>query len=371
MLKINKQKNELLERGTIVTPDRFFTSVESAGDFFSARKIQTRQYYGNQLRVRFEGGKLFLLITGEKSSKTVVFPIRDSGLEGLLMRSGMGVGAFPMTVCDNHLIEYNLNHLFSKIVPTEKFTVILDKNDDEERPAIKAVMSGVYTHIPHKDVLSIVSNLDIDFKVHNLELTKDFFRINITNPANKVEVKVGDVSSIGVDILNSETGHASLWMGQFVYRYFCANGCSHIDKNSAIRSRAIHRGNEIHKALNDFHKGAKMYLMQGADILKENFEIMMGQEVTESFLGKATAKIEMAVGKKNTVEMVDEWEKSTKQKPCEGSEWVDRKMVDYDNNRVDFTQLVTRAAHRDFSGDKKLGLEKVGGWLYAKAPAMA
>lgn len=369
MLKINKQSVELLDRLSIVTPTRAFTSIEEAGDFFSSRSITVRQYLGEQLSVVVRNGKIFLLIKGDQETKS--FFVRDSGMEGLLMRSGMGVGSFPMTVCDNHLIEYNLNHLFHRIVPSEKFTVILDKSPGEEFPAIKAVMSGVYTHIPHKDVLNIVSDLDIDFKVHSLELTKDFFRINITNPANKIEVKVGDVSSIGVDLLNSETGHASLWMGQFVYRYWCDNGASHIDKNSAIRSRAIHRGNEIHKALIDFRKGAEMYLTQGADILKKNFEIMMGQEVTESFLNKVTAKIEMAVGKKNTFELVDEWEKSTKQKPCEGSEWADRKMVDYDNNRFDFTQLVTRAAHRDFSGEKKLGLEKVGGWLYAKAPAMA
>jgi len=369
MLKENKQSTELLERTTIVTPDRAFGSIIEAKDYFASRKIQTGQYFGNQLSVRMDGGKMFLAIKGEH--KHAIFHVRDSGAEGLLMRAGMGVGSFPMTVCDDHLIEYNLNHLFNNIVAGEKFTVILDKSPDETCSAIKSVMSGVYTHIPHKDVLNIVSNLGIDFKVHGLSLTKDFFRINITNPANKVEVKVGDVSSIGVDLLNSETGHASLWMGQYVYRYWCKNGCSHIDNNSAIRSRAIHRGNEIHKALVDFKAGARTYLLQGADILKKNFEIMMDQEVTENFLRKATGRIEMAVGKKNTVDMVDEWEKSTKQKPCEGSEWEDRKMVEYDNNRFDFTQLVTRTAHRDYTGVKRLGLEKVGGWLYAKAPAMA
>ena len=281
MVKENKQVLDLIERATVVTPDRSFNTIASAREFFAVRKTQKHQYFGDQLRVRMERGKMFLIVKGEQ--KSVVFPVRDSGAEGLLLRSGMGVGAFPMTVCDDSLIEYNLNYLFSKIVPTEKFTVIVDRNDGEEHSAVKAVMSGVYTHIPHSDILNIVSNLDIEYKIHGLDLTKDFFRINITNPANKIEVNVGDISSVGVDLLNSETGHASLSMGQFIYRYWCSNGASHIDSNSAIRSRAIHRGNEIVKALIDFRKVARLYLTQGAEILTKNFESLMGQEVSEAF----------------------------------------------------------------------------------------
>ena len=97
----------------------------------------------------------------------------------------------------------------------------------------------------------------------------------------------------------------------------------------------------------------------------------MDQKVSETFLRKASERVEKEVGKKSTEVIVDEWEKSTGAVKCDKKEWEDRKMVEYHNNRFDFTQLITRTAHRDFTGSKRLGLEKVGGWLYAKGTTLA
>lgn len=362
-MTVATETTNLIERSTVLTPDRSWKSIAEATDFFKSRSIKSRVYKGSQLGISFENGRAMLHIKG--AEKSAAFPVRDSGMEGLLMRAGMGIGNFPMNIADDHLVSYNLNYLFQKMVPEKEFTILLEKNPDEKEAAIKAVMSDIYTHIPHSDVLSIVSNIDIPHEIHGLSLSKDFFRINITNPANKAQgVKVGDISSVGIDLLNSETGHASLWMGQFVYRYWCKNGASRVDQNSSFRTKAIHRGFNVQKILNAFRQTARHYLLNGADQLQENFKILASQPVTESFLHKVTEKTIAAIGKGGTTNLVDEWEKSIGAKPCEEKEWKERKMEKYDNNRYDFTQLITTAAHRDYSGIKRLSMEKIGGWLY-------
>lgn len=359
----------LLERSTVVTTDRSWNSIAEASDFFNSRSVRTRIYKGSQLSVGFHDGLAMLGIKGEENSEWI--PIRDSGMEGLLQRSGLGLGNFPMQIADEHLIQYNLNYLFHNMVPEKEFTVLFEKNPDENIPAIKAVMSDKFSHIPHLDVLNIISNLEIPHEIHSLSLTKDFFRINVTNPANKAQgVKVGDISSVGIDLLNSETGHASLWMGQFIYRYWCKNGASRVDSNSSFRTKAIHKGYGINNILSEFRQTARQYLFHGADQLQENFRILSSQPVTESFLNKVTEKTVAAIGKGGTDRLMDEWEKSIGKKACDEKEWTERKMEKYEDNRYDFTQLVTASAHRDYAGLKRLNMEKIGGWLYSTGPKL-
>ena len=274
------KNSSMLERLTLVTPELSFNTIDQAHDYLSQREITPRIYEGRQLSVSIDDGKAFLNISNNGQASS--FPIRDSGMEGLLQKAGMGMGNFPMKIADDHLIEYNLNYLFQNMIAMNDLTVIFDKNDGENTYGIKSVMSDSYQHIDHLKVLNIVKNLDIEHEVHRLQLNRNFFRISLTNPANKIEAKIGDISSVGVDLMNSENGHASLWLGQFVYRYWCTNGASHVDDSTSIRSRAIHRGNTINKAVEDFSKSAKWYLMNGAKELEANFKILSETEVTET-----------------------------------------------------------------------------------------
>jgi len=359
----------LLERSTVVTPERTFKSIEEVTDFFNTRKVATKIYKGNQLSVSMSGGFALLNIKGDTKSGT--FPIRDSGMEGLLTRSGMGRGNFPMYVADDHLIEYNLNYLFQKIVPEQDLTVIFEMNPNESWFSIKSVMSQKYSHVDHLDVLSIIKDLKIEHEVHQLYLDKNMFRMSLTNPANKVEPTIGDISSVGIDLMNSEVGFASLSLGQYVNRYWCTNGASHIDESHSRRSKAVHRGNIILNTLSDFRESAKWYLLNGAKEIEANFKILSETEVTDKILEKVSNRTEKVIGKKKTENLMVEWQTET------NTIKADKARADYEafqNNCYDLTQLITRAAHRGLFNDEnkltkvigseRLGLEKVGGWMY-------
>jgi len=385
MLNKNKQEIELIDRLTIASPDISFSSVPEAIDYFESRETRTSKAFGSELRVCIDGGSIFLLIKKIGQINTYKVPIRDSGLEGILMRNGMGMGAFPMTIADNKMIEWNINYLFENIMPNEEFTLIGDVY--QGKMEIKSIMSGKFGHIDNLDVLKVISELDIPYEIQNLSLNKDFFRINVVNPANKVEVKVGDISSIGLDLLNSETGKAFLKMGEYIYRYWCTNGCSHIDKNSEIRTKAMHLGNSIHEVLKQFRSSAMHYLTTGADIIKKNIEILAETSVTDNVLNKVTDKVEKVIGIGNTERFVNNWELFTGIKESHESEWNGKKMVEYENNTDssawNLAQLVTFTAKdksffnmNDSKSEKKvvknltgkqLQLEGIGGWMYHNA----
>jgi len=361
----------LLERTTIITPERKFKSIEEVTDFFQTRKVAAKVYKGKQLSIRMFNGLAYLKIIGD--SKSGEYPIRDSGMEGLLTRSGMGRGNFPMYVADDHLIQYNINYLFSKIVPEQDLTVIYEKNPDDDGYCIKSIMSQKYSHVDHLDVLDIIKGLKIEHEVHQLYLDKNMFRMSLTNPANKVNTPavVGDISSVGVDLMNSEVGYSSLSLGQFVHRYWCANGASHIDESHSRRSKAVHRGNIMLNTLKDFKESARWYLLNGAQQIEANFKILSETEVDDKILSKVSSRTEKVIGKKKTESLMVEWQTET------NTVTANKARTDYEklqNNCYDLTQLITRAAHRGLFNEKnelgkvigseRLGLEKVGGWMY-------
>lgn len=348
--------------GLIETQEKNFGSVVEARDYLASRKIQSFHCHGNRMSFGVDGGIGHFYIKG--NSETRAFPVRETGIEGLLGRTEMGQGSFPWKVCDDHLLTYNINYLLQNHVAEKKFTVIIENGE------LKALMSDGYSPVNHSRVLDIIDGLDIDYKVHHLNLTKDHFRACITNPANKVAFKIDDISSIGVDLINSENGHAALALGQYVYRYWCLNGCSRVDQSQSVKSRAIHRGAGIYKSIGEFQEAARYYLQFGAEELEKNFRILAEKPVTENFLRRVTDKVQIAVGKKNTEKLVDEWEKSTGAKPCESEEWSNGDYTKYQDNRYDFAQLVTKSAHRDYSGLQRLQMEKVGGYIYGSGANM-
>jgi len=225
-------------------------------------------------------------------------------------------------------------------------------------------MSGKYSHIDHLDVLEIIKAIKQDVKIHNLLLNKDFFRASITNPANNIETKVGDISSVGIDLMNSENGHSSLSMGKFLYRYWCANGASHIDHKASFTSKAIHRGNTINNCLGIFSEGARWYMENGADLIRANFKILEETEVTERNIEKVAQRTEKVIGKGKTEDLLNTWKFREDRKEYES----------YQNNCFDLVQLVTAAAHKGIlnedlkvnkmSNVEQLGLERVGGAIY-------
>ena len=206
----------LIERATIITPEISFSSLDHATDFFSTRKIEARIFKGSNLTFSWFEGKAFLNVY--VAGKYTSYPLRDSGMEGLLQKIGIGKNNFSMYVADDHLINYNLNYLFKNTAYDQEFTVLFEKNPNEDNYCIKSIMSGKYSHINHLDVLNIINEIKVDHEIHNIMLNKNFFRVSITNPANTAEAVVGDVSSVGIDLKNSETGYSSLTMGKFLYR---------------------------------------------------------------------------------------------------------------------------------------------------------
>ena len=68
-----------------------------------------------------------------------------------------------------------------------------------------------------------------------------------------------------------------------------------------------------------------------------------------------------------------EWQKSIGKEKCDAHEWDNGSYEKYSNNCFDFAQLITKSAHKGIynngnlssvNGMQKLGLEKVGGWIY-------
>lgn len=340
----------------IATPEKSFKEVAEARDYLKSRDIQSFLCSGARMSFGIEDNIGHLRIKGNTETKT--FPIRETGMNTILAKIGMGQGSFPYDVCDNNLLHYNLNYLFSHNVANEKFTVIIENGE------LKALMTDKYSLVNHEYVLDILEGSQVEYKVHQLTLTKDYFRACITNPRNVATININDISSVGVDIINSENGQASLVLGQYVYRYWCKNGASRVDNEHSMKSKAIHRGQNIYRALNDFRSTANYYLINGAEQLERNFKILAEKPVTENFLRVITDKVQVAVGKKNTENLVNEWDKSIGKTGCEEKEWNDRDYTKYEDNRYDFAQLVTKAAHRDYAGAQRLNMEKIGGFIY-------
>lgn len=335
----------------IESPTKKFSDIQEANDYLNGRDIQTFHCMGNRMSLDAPSGQL--LIKG--NTETKAFPIRDTGIEGILGRTGLGNGSFPNTICNDELLQHNINYLFTNMVADKIFTVIIEDGE------FKALMSKGYSFVNHKTVLDIINNLGMDLKIHGLSISKDLFRACVTNPTNLVKFKVDDISSVGIDITNSENGQASLTLARYLNRYWCTNGASFIDEKSAHRSRAIHRGNEIYQVLKAFNSAANDYLTNGAEIIEAQFEVLANTEVTEPVLNKIANKVETVVGKKDTETLVDEWNKSIKVVACDEKEWQEKDYTKYENNAYDLMQLVTKAAHRDFDGIKQAQLERVGG----------
>jgi len=336
----------------IESPEKTFTSIPEAQDYLSSRVINQWNCTGDRFSINADEG--VFNIRGN-SGGTRSFPIRDTGIEGLLNRTGLGNGKFPNDICDNELLEYNINYLFQKMVPNKSFTVLIEDGE------FKALMGKDYAFVNHSTVLDILSNLDMDLKVQNLQMSKDIFRASVINPSNLVKFKVDDISAVGSEIVNSENGHASLILFQYLLRYFCTNGCSRIDQNSSRRSKAIHRGNEIFKLIPEFTETVRHTLTHGAQEIEAQFEVLANTEVSEAALSNVSNKVQAVVGKKDTESLMDEWNKSLKIVPCDEKEWQEKDFTKYENNQYDLMQLVTKAAHRDYKGLKQIQLERVGG----------
>lgn len=340
----------------ISTQEKKFDSVPEARDYLRCRNIQSFLCSASRMRFAVEDNTGILRIKGINETKD--FPIRETGMSTLLAKTGLGQGSFAYDVCDNDLLAFNLNYLLSHNVADKCFKVIIENGQ------LKALMTNEYSLVNHEHILDIIEGAKVDYKIHQLSLTKDHFRACITNPSNVATINVNDVSSVGVDIVNSENGCASLTLGQYVYRYWCKNGASRVDESQSVRSKAIHRGQNIYRLLDDFRATANHFLVNGASQLERNFKILAEKPVTESFLRNIVDKVHITIGKKSGEVLIDEWEKSTGKKVCEDKEWKDNDYTAYQDNRYDFAQLITKSAHRDYSGVKRLNMEKIGGYIY-------
>lgn len=340
----------------IATTEKKFDSVPEARDYLRSRDIKAFTCSASRMRFAIEDNVGILRIKGINETRD--FPIRETGMSTILAKTGMGQGSFPYDVCDNDLLAFNLNYLFSHNVADKTFKVIIENGQ------LKALMTNEYSLVNHEHILDIIEGAKVDYKIHQLSLTKDHFRACITNPANVATINVNDISSVGVDILNSENGCASLILGQYVYRYWCKNGASRVDESQSIRSKAIHRGQNIYRSLENFKSTANYYLVNGAAELERNFKLLSEKPVTESFLRNVVDKVQIAIGKKSGEVLIDEWEKSIGKKVCEDKEWQDKDYTKYQDNRYDFAQLITKSAHRDYNGAKRLNMEKIGGYIY-------
>lgn len=337
---------------TISTAEKSFKSIPEAEDYLNSRNTQDFICSGARLSAIDDGGKAVLAVKG--NTQTKVFPMRETGLERLLQKTGLGTGSIPSKVFDNKQLIWNINYLLWNQLADKKYTVRLEDGE------FKALMSDEYSPISHQQTLKLAGRLADGYEVEQCYLTKDFFRVSIVNPNNLVEPQVGDISKLGTDLINSETGAHSLNVASFIYRLWCSNGASRREAEEA--ARAIHRRLDVTAVLRKFAVVARRHLTEGAEILQKKMQFLISKNVDEKYLNNVKGRTQIAIGKGNMEKLVDEWGKKigvTDYDPIKCSN-----IEKCDPTRYELVNLITKTAHRDFNGERRIKMERLGGALY-------
>jgi hypothetical protein len=113
---------------------------------------------------------------------------------------------------------------------------------DEDTNQAKAVKSTRYNRIYNLDVLDKAMEKYQDFFTPNLSHVDDDYMYLSFDKMSEIVIK-DDRFSTGIQAWNSETGNASLGVGQLMFRFACTNGM--VGKDSIDVERMAHSENDL------------------------------------------------------------------------------------------------------------------------------
>ncbi len=178
-------------------------------DFLKSRQKQIISVESSDLKLIKEGEHILLFINGKSK---LSYSVSISFIHKVLMWFG-------------------INFRTIKHLPDELIVSICNEN-------LKSINRKVLLHIENNIVVSLtgqnftyVSDLEmienIKNKVKVISISRnDFITRIFTETEFETEPIVGDVSAIGFNVINSETGFSRLKTEQYIYRYICSNGAS-------------------------------------------------------------------------------------------------------------------------------------------------
>jgi hypothetical protein len=160
------------------------------------------------------------LLSDGLSTPDGTFKMSEVAMKQLLKRIDPPISTKYAWGVKNEQLLYDVNEIFDR----SEVGLMLRRTDD--------IITGVM-----KDDFSPISNLGLvnklingNYNVNSITVAPHLMKINIITDVD-IEPKKGDISKVGMEILNSECGWTSLQSALLLYRVICSNGA--IVKESA------------------------------------------------------------------------------------------------------------------------------------------
>ena len=268
----------------------------------------------------------------------------------------------------NGLIDTNFNELLQAPAKNARDRLFRTYDNGSDENVFRSTHSSSFLTFDHVDLMDgvapvlnqIADNQEIRFISSGLTDNKLYMKIAFPNMQLEVRSKqLNDIVECGVIISNSETGHGSIVVAQFIHRLVCLNGMTVNDAGTRRR----HVGSANSRGELDYQADTLVAMKQALtkqlrDHVLDCVDHDKFRATVDKFNASAQDELSTSVEPEDAIESVG---KKFSLSEAEVKQAKRSLLEDGDYSRWGFANAITNIAHKSEDYDRATELQELGG----------
>jgi hypothetical protein len=267
----------------------------------------------------------------------------------------------------NELVDTNFNRLLQCPAKNARDRLFRTYDNGSDENVFRSTHSSSFLTFDHVDLMDgvapvlnqIADNQEIRFISSGLTDNKLYMKIAFPNMQLEVSSKqVNDIVECGVIISNSETGHGSIVVAQFIHRLVCLNGMTVNDAGTRRR----HVGSANARGELDYQADTVVAMKQAlTKQLRDHVLDCVDHDKFRATVAKFNASAEDMTAEHEPEDAIESVGKKFSLSEAEVKQAKRSLLEDGDYSRWGFANAITNIAHKSEDYDRATDLQELGG----------
>jgi hypothetical protein len=267
----------------------------------------------------------------------------------------------------NELVDTNFNRLLQCPAKNARDRLFRTYDNGSDENVFRSTHSSSFLTFDHVDLMDgvapvlnqIADNQELKFISSGLTDNKLYMKIAFPNMQLEVSSKqVNDIVECGVIISNSETGHGSIVVAQFIHRLVCLNGMTVNDAGTRRR----HVGSANARGELDYQADTVVAMKQAlTKQLRDHVLDCVDHDKFRATVAKFNASAEDMTAEHEPEDAIESVGKKFSLSEAEVKQAKRSLLEDGDYSRWGFANAITNIAHKSEDYDRATDLQELGG----------